>query len=255
MNLSPVGKLLSQAWAIYSERMKPLFTLVLLGWVLSLGTAFLSIPSVVGFFSSVNETGITQPGLFSISTISGILLFIGGLVLSTWVHITMIYAVSEEGRGESLEPLFRRSWHKIIPILAISIITGLVVGLGLILLIIPGIIFGLWFWASAYVVLFENKVGLSAMRQSKQYMKGILSPVLVRLLFIWFCVIVIAVLTGIVENSLGMNEKNNILSSIVSSLLTPLWAAYIYLLYKEVKHRPVTPVVETVPSTGLPSVQ
>jgi protein-S-isoprenylcysteine O-methyltransferase Ste14 len=243
MNISPVGKLLSQAWAIYAERMKPLFTLVLLGWVLGFGMAFLSIPSVIAFLSSVDKTGVTHPGLFSISTISGILLFLIGLVLSTWVHITMIYAVSEEGRGESLKPLFYRSVRKIIPILAISIMTGIVIGLGFILLIIPGIIFGLWFWASAYVVLFEDKEGLSAMRQSKHYMKGILSPVLVRLLFIWLCVIVIAVLTGIVEGSLGLDEKNNILSSIVSSLLTPLWAAYIYLLYKEVKHRPVTPEV------------
>lgn len=54
----------------------------------------------------------------------------------------------------------------------VSMMAGFIIILGLVLFIIPGIVFITWFLFVMYVVLFENKFGVDALKASKAYVEG-----------------------------------------------------------------------------------
>src|SRR6266540_4107553 len=80
-------------------------------------------------------------GLFETMAASAALLtFIG----TTLVQGALVQAVDVEHRGASgggIRDLYRRSWSRLGPLLGVSLLTGLGVGLGLLVLIVPGLIF------------------------------------------------------------------------------------------------------------------
>ncbi len=59
-----------------------------------------------------------------------------------------------------------------LPVFVTSIIAALAVLFGLVLLIIPGIIFAFWFSLSMYAVMFDEKEYIDALKTSKKYVKG-----------------------------------------------------------------------------------
>lgn len=84
-----------------------------------------------------------------------------------------IYYILNLVRGESyeLKDIFSKM-DKIIPIYAITLITGLAVGFGVVLLIIPGIILGLSFAMINYLIADGETDIIETIKKSMSMMKG-----------------------------------------------------------------------------------
>ena len=126
--------------------------------------------------------------------------------------------------------------------LIVSILTGLAVLGGLLLFIVPGIIFSVWFAFSFYVVVLDGKEGTEAMRESKKLVEGRWFDTFLRLLVPSLLFLIISGILQSPFNLIMANSKSifigsmvGILSSIVSIMLAPFLVASQAILYNELK--------------------
>jgi hypothetical protein len=85
--------------------------------------------------------------------------------------------------------MFSQVNSKLLPMLGLIILTGLAVIGGLILVIIPGLIFGTWFSLAPYVMISENLGVIDSMKRSKQLVSG-------HIFEMWGMFVAAAVLSG-----------------------------------------------------------
>lgn len=122
--------------------------------------------SVFGFFIKWS-TSKPQINFFSFHNIS--LTLLSGLIGLIFI-IAQICAINNlsENREVALGESLKASFEKYFPCLWVSILLTVVIFGGCVLLIIPGIIFGIWFLFSTYALILEDKRGAAALKRSKQ---------------------------------------------------------------------------------------
>lgn len=104
-------------------------------------------------------------------------------------------SVSEAYLGNEITvgQTFRGVLPKLMPLIGASILVGLVVGLGFLLLVVPGVIFGLWFFVATPSIIVENQGVISGMSRSKALVSGNLGKVFAVGLLVWLIAMVISV--------------------------------------------------------------
>lgn len=135
----------------------------------------------------------------------------------------------------------------------LSIMVGFVILLGTLALIIPGIIFAVWFGFSYFVLIFEGKKGVDAMKASKAYVKGHWWAIVGRIVVLMFVMIALSIITGIGGKILGMVFPHAILIAVVSFVTSfvamPIAIAYAYFMYVDLKKvNAVSPAIAVVSS-------
>lgn len=182
-----------------------------------LGGVFL-IPTVVDIISSLLQLGLMGD--------------ISSFVVSTFSYIALIIAIDNPKGIGTIQNAYRASTPLFFNYLFVSLIVGFLVMLGIFALILPGLLFLVWFTTSSFVVVLEKRGIEDTLKQSREYVRGKWSPVFARLvvlgLFLFAVVSLFAFLFGIT----GVGESG---IYAISWLLTPLSYIYLYLLYKELK--------------------
>jgi len=92
--------------------------------------------------------------------------------ISVWGNASLISAVKEISKEWRIKDVIKNGWSKYWPFFLVSLLTGLITGLGLLLLIVPGVIFMIWFVFSIYAVICEDKRGFKALSRSRELVKG-----------------------------------------------------------------------------------
>ena len=111
-----------------------------------------------------------------------------GFVGTTLVQGALIEVVESEHRGKrpaGFVELYLRSWDRLASLLAVSILTGSCVGLGLLLLIVPGVLLAIRWSVATPVVMLEGLGARAAMRRSQALVEGQRKAVFRVLLNIW----------------------------------------------------------------------
>ncbi|GAI05360.1 unnamed protein product [marine sediment metagenome] len=108
----------------------------------------------------------------------------------------------------------------------VSLLTGLIVGLGFLLLIIPGIIFTIWFVFSTYTVICEDKKGFKALSRSKELVKGYWWPTAKRV----FALVIVTI-----PLSMGAQFIPYLGQFAYMILFIPFSVIYTYLVYQNLK--------------------
>jgi hypothetical protein len=141
----------------------------------------------------------------------------------------MIYAIANQylDKPVSMAAAFRRALKIFVPLVLTWLLTGLVVGLGFVLLIIPGIIFLLWFMLVSRVVVVEGRWGTGAMTRSKQLMKGNMGTGLVLSILTFVIMIAFNWVPGLVP----IPELTVILRAIAQSILAIFFSAVLVVFY------------------------
>lgn len=237
--LLSIKDLIKKSYELYAKNAKLFFTYAVI----------VSIPSIaLSFLVTVLRSVFNLRELTFLTTLYAILFLILSIVsyfLSLWFSIAFIKAVSDrynEKNAESIKKVIIDTKKLIVPTLIVSILSGLAVLAGLLLLVIPGIIFSIWFAFSFYVVVLDSKEGTEAMRESKKLVTGRWFATFVRLfipslLFLIVSGILLTPFTYIIENSKSILIGNmvDILSSIVSIAMAPFLIASQAILYNELK--------------------
>ncbi len=96
------------------------------------------------------------------------------IIIYLFIYLTVTLKVlhTVENKELPLEQTISLAWRKLRPYLWTSILQGICL-LGLfILLIIPGLIFAVFWYFTLYIVLYYGKTGMDAMKESKSLVKG-----------------------------------------------------------------------------------
>lgn len=169
---------------------------------------------------------------FSPSIIFLLALGAGAIVViffSTWLYIATVHAISQivDGKILGVRKTFDKSLPRVLPVFFTGILTGILVVLGFVLLIIPGIIFLIWFYFAQYVAIVEGLGPVAALRRSRQIVKGYFWPLVWRsLAYIAYMVLISAVSSLVLQP---------IIHTIIFTLIGPYFYVMPFLLYKELK--------------------
>ncbi len=213
-----IGELLSRSKAHLLERKDVLLPLAL-------------IPALFMYFSSVFSGSI-------FSAPFALLLGLVSLVLSLISTIALVKAVDNKGLDD-WKALFSDGKNGFLSLLFIVILLTIVLSIGYLLLIIPGIYLSTVLAFTVMIHVLEGKKGWSAAEASMSLVKGHFFPVFIRILALIGAVMVFSILVSLVFGLLGGGNKwiVGLSTIIVQTVTTPFSLIYSYMLYKELKQR------------------
>ena len=214
-------EILKEAWLIYKSRIWVFLGITIIP---SLAIFFLMIPFLgIGFLGSsgAKESFI---GFFSFWLV---LFGFIAIVIQSWAQVALIYAIKESQERIGIKESYKKAFSNIVPFIWVSFLSGIIVMAGFILLIVPGIIFGLWFSFAIFILIDEGLRGKKALLRSKEYVQDKMGSIFWRLIFIglimFFLVFVLSYVIG------------DFITPIISLFITPLITTYYFLVYKKVK--------------------
>jgi hypothetical protein len=181
-------------------------------------------------------------------------LILVGVFLASFLSTSLItYAYAEPERAVSIDHL-RRVISRLLPLLWVSLLSTVVMFIGFILLIIPGIYAMLALMFTTYVILFEDARGLAALKMSHSYMKKARTALGLKLLFVLIIMIAATAAIGFLGSFFPYQVAEFIFSEILTIIVNIVLFGYLYLLYREFKNYSVgIPTVTTsVPTSPTP---
>jgi len=164
-----------------------------------------------------------------------ILLFCSVMVafFSIWPSLAIIYIAKERDRNVGVLEALKKTFSKILPGFWISLLANLTIMIGLVLLIVPGLIFWVWFSLIMPVLVSENLRGVKALSRSKELVRGKGWKVFTMLLGL----LVIALLVNVVTEPLF--ESDSLVEGFIGWLImVPLilfFNIFIFLLYENLR--------------------
>src|SRR5581483_4346459 len=197
--LPKARQIFSEAWILYKSRMK---TLVTINVIPTLGFFAFGTIAALGLITGKDLPQSTRLPLIA----AGALVFLVMIYLTIWATMAMLYAIKDHEENIGVAEAFKRGKPKIWALFITGLLAGLAVLGGLILLIIPGIIFGFWFSQYPYVVLEEDLSASAALSRSKYYVKGRIGQVFGKLFYIALITLGLSILVSILQailSSLG----------------------------------------------------
>jgi hypothetical protein len=199
---------------------------------------FFNLSSVIqGGAESVNITYFLKITLFQIVF----------LVLNTLVTVPLLRDLADIYREKKLPKIseqFRHSLLLLLPGIEVSLLTGLITALGFLFLLVPGIIFSIWFAFSFHKVILDEVNIIESIKESKNLVSGRWWGVFWRLLA---PSLAFGLLAYVVQRLLGVGlnfatESQLLfisLQNLISVLFVPLSVIATIILFIELKRNPV----------------
>ena len=148
------------------------------------------------------------------------------LLVGVFITASGIIALGKvvEGGELSVKKAFRSAWNIYWGFLLLSIVLTVAFLFGFTMLIVPGMLFVVWFAFSRFMMV-EKKLGVKlSLLKSRQLVKGIYWKVLGRLIVFGAFTVVVQIILSVVPYGAG---------SVISSLCGGLYMLPLYLLYRE----------------------
>lgn len=148
-------------------------------------------------------------------------LSVASIVIGLWSQSTHYLAILNMNSDE--RKVLNLGFKKIIKLFVISFVVGLIVVLGAVMLIVPAIMFGIWYSFSVWLVLDKNMGIREALKTSKQMTKGKFWKILGRSVIFGLFTFIVSILISIVPY----------FGTIVLMFVAPLFLLPYYLMYKD----------------------
>jgi hypothetical protein len=150
-------------------------------------------------------------------------------------NISAAYLGKELSAGES----YKRAAPRLAGLIGSQILAGIIVFLGFLLLIVPGVIFSLWFYVLVPVVVLEGVSGTAALGRSRELMRGNLGKAFLVGLLIGIVSMIIGAILGFAVGFIPWPYVflRVFVQSLVQALLMPIQTAPFILLYYDLRIR------------------
>ncbi len=247
--LKTASELVSEGWYLYIKNWRKFLPYLT---ILFVPTVILSLLGISSLYLSVYLPQSSLPSNLIIIAVSA-----ASFVLNIWASIALTKALSAQLMGRPVEwkESFTTSNYLIWPVIYTSILMFLIVMGGFLLLIIPGIIFSVWYNFYFYSLVIENKKGLAALNNSKSLVVGRWWPIIWRLavpavVFGFLNVFIVTIISFLIKlipltQFLAM-ALNSSLTSLVGIIVAPFSLGASLILYYSAKQNPVMAPAPTV---------
>jgi hypothetical protein len=250
-----LGDLLTAAFEQYKNNIAKLLPVVaavvvplsFIGAILT-GVVFKPDAAVsVTYDSAGNLTSASVNNNF-FATLMGTLVvgMVVAVIISALLQAALVRAAAQAVVGDpvDVESSYKWGFRKIGPVIWISLLVGLIVAGGLILFIIPGIIFAVFLSVAIPALIVENQRGTGALGRSWNLVKGNWWHVL-------GVIVVAGIITSVVSRVIGAVGGTSwigiwITGAIAQCVVAPFSALVSVLLYVDLRARTEALTVETL---------
>jgi hypothetical protein len=204
----------------------------------------LTLLSILVFFVSAIALFIFGAILFALSRSwplsIGVPLIVGVpilIYLQSWMVLGMFNGLlkNAENKNSGVGVVLSEVKPFIIPYFLTTLLNGLIVFGGFLLLFVPGVILSIYFSLYIYVLLKEGKVGLQALLTSREYLRGYAAIVFIYMLIIWGILYAASIIPQYIFRQMDMPFLGTIYNLIFSFIMTPLGILFSIKLYDELK--------------------
>ena len=238
--LPGIGDLLERIFQVYKDKFWTLVGIMLLPFLLGwIGYGAWWLLTLVGIITNIfknisleNTNGLI---LLLLLILFGLIFFIILIFAGLWAQASLLCAIKEKEQDIGIKEAFRRGWHKIISYYWISVLSTFLVLGGFLLFFVPGIILAIWFSLALYILVAEDKKGMSALLRSKQLVNGKWWTVFWRQLLIALLVMG----AGMIISFIPLVGRN-----LAGLITTPFIHVFGFLLYQDLKRFKKEPVFE-----------
>lgn len=185
-----------------------------------------------------------------LNSIGGLVLVLLGLIISVAAHalytgfvVKLVQDVRDGRRDEGIESLFSAAAPAILPLVGFGILFGIAVGIGFVLLVIPGLVLITFWCVGAPSIVIERQGVFDAFGRSWGLVRGQAWSVFATLIVVLLIVIVVAAVLMAIGAAIGTGGL--IIASIVSSVVTaPVFAIAVSVMFFDLGGgaEPVAPI-------------
>jgi competence protein ComGC len=222
-----------QAWAIYKQRLG-----TFLGVMVIPILVLITVPAVFavrGLLAISLLSSKFAAGGIDLLILLAILYFVIIFISQVLGQIALLYAVKDSQERIGVMESYRRGWHKIFSYWWVSLLAGFITLGGFLLLIVPGIIFAVWFSLAVFVLIAEDLKGMNALFKSREYVKGKWGGVFWRFFFIGVISLIISLVPILIFSFLKIPFGEEISRFVIGLFLIPLTMTYAFLVYSNLK--------------------
>ncbi len=234
--LEPVSKQLKDSWDSYTKHFNTLVPIML---VAGIG---MYLQSIFMFFGTDDAVGVQVGNMagqsvqvnptFGILAAIAALIYIVGMI---WGFAALLNRIQKLDQVMTLGQAFSSAKPLLWPLILTGILVAIFTLVGFVLLIIPGIIVGVWLSLAMFIVVDEQKKGMAAVKQSKEYVKGYWWSVFGRFLLIGLILGIVSAIIGNIGMMILGVTLGTLLQNIVGLILIPFALLYEYGVYKNIK--------------------
>ncbi len=198
--------------------------------------ALIPMAAILVLTLSVTKSGMPTGYL----KISSVLVFTLGLCVVFYFmarsYMALFLLIKKNYEGKPLE-IFKETRSIAFPYIGLALLTAVLVLLWSLLLIIPGLIFSVFYSFAIYTFFFENKRGMKAIKRSKELVKGYFWPVLGRIIFLaiilWVFGMVVAAPLGRFPQESFSRGMYSYFVQLLNFIITPISLLYSYNIYRD----------------------
>src|SRR5437762_11513568 len=258
-----LGEVISKTFEVYRRDFAKYFVLFAVVGVIVQGVTALAQQALVLPTLPVNPTpqqfSAYFSALFGALFLLLVVIFVVNIVFSTIAESSAIRLASEQiTKGQvSLGASIRFAVSRLLSIWALSIIVGIIVVLGIIALIVPGIILAIMFSLALPVLLIENKGVTESMGRSRQLVGQRWLKTFATLLVLGIIVIIASVIIGAISGLFDISSPvvNGILAAFYQPLFPILLAVYYYSNLARISQPPPGPMWTGPTTTAQPGTK
>jgi hypothetical protein len=226
-----VGDVINETFSIYGQQFGPLIGSAIV--------VFVVVGIVAGILAAAG--GVILVALASIVQLVGRLLYVGFVV-------KLVEDVRDGRRDSGIGDLFSAAAPAILPLLGFSILAGIGVAIGLILIIVPGLVL-LTFWSLGAPAIVAERVGVfDAFGRSWNLVRGNAWSVFGALVVVTLIWLVIGFILVAIANPIG-NGAIVVANVIAGALTAPIFALAVSVMFFDLGGGRVS---ETAPAAAPP---
>ena len=216
-------ELFQASWGIFSGNPK-------------LYVGIMLVPAIISYLLAISEpnfsTAVINVYEWAIYGVFMLVLFVVNLLMG----IALVLALSNQSL--SIKAAYSEARKYFWRYILLSILLTVILGLGYLFLIIPGIILTVWFSFSVFVMILENQGPINSLKQSRRYVKGRWWGIFGRLLGLILLTFILSAIVSAVAAAGAAVLPEYILVLVVLAgnlVIAPITMGYLYALYQDVK--------------------
>ena len=228
-----VSGILDQAITLTKNHFGLLFGIIAMGWLpCQVLIGLISAYSQSTFSGSPEQAvaGMQSGQTVPFAAAFFVIFIFAMLIVLPVTNAAVIYAVSEQYLGRSTTPgaAMKFGFSRLGALIWTSILMGLAIMGGFILLIIPGILCLLWFGLAQHVVVLEGLSGGKALGRSRQLTRSSMGTFVGLGIVVWVINFALGLGVGVIPEPYTMNLVNVLVSSIMTAFTTAMFVVFYF---------------------------
>jgi hypothetical protein len=230
--LTPIADNLRAALQTWWKNLKKFVLIYCWGLLFSL----MSLAVVFIFLGLDHWVGQNNLPLHILAILLAVLGTLAAIYFYIRTYISMFLLVKKNYAGEEFS-IFKESGQYFWPYLGLAVLTFVFVLLWCLLLIIPGIIYSVFYSFAVYAFFFEDRRGLKAIRRSVQLVSTYWWPVFWRYVVItlalWAVMLIITIPLHFSSVDSAFSQVWRMIMQVVEFLIGPIVMIYSYNIYQD----------------------